>query len=224
MKIKIFSLLLCLAMILGLCPVLLSSTAEIQAATTIPDILLYEQYPNAKEFQISTAEGLEKFSQLGQTNNFSGKTLYMICDIDMYGFSYVPPVNFAGIFDGGFHAVKRLTVTTSDLNCGFVGKVTSTGVLRNLGMEGCTFTATCSKDNWRAGCLAGVVDRGLVENCWSSSVITISGGYDYLSVGGIVGGIHNGGIIKNCYFAGIATGIKVAAASVAGDRVKTKAL
>ena len=211
MKIKIFSLLLCLAMILGLCPVLLSSTAEIQAATTIPDILLYEQYPNAKEFQISTAEGLEKFSQLGQTNNFSGKTLYMICDIDMYGFSYVPPVNFAGIFDGGFHAVKRLTVTTSDLNCGFVGKVTSTGVLRNLGMEGCTFTATCSKDNWRAGCLAGVVDRGLVENCWSSSVITISGGYDYLSVGGIVGGIHNGGIIKNCYFAGIATGIKVAA-------------
>lgn len=192
----------------GMCGI---APIEIQAAEGIPDILLYEQYPNAKEFQISTPEGLQKFSQLGQTNTFSGKTLRMICDIDMYGFSYIPPVNFAGIFDGDFHAVKRLTVTTSELNCGFVGKVTATGILRNLGMEACTFTATCSKDNWRAGTLAGIVDKGLVENCWSSSDVTISGGYDYLSVGGIVGGIHNGGVIKNCYFAGTATGIKVAA-------------
>ncbi len=211
MKSRVLSILLALACLLSLCPIFEISPMEAQAAEVIPDILLYEQYPNSKEFQISTAEGLQKFSKLGQTNNFSGKTLYMICDIDMNGFSYTPPVNFAGIFDGGFHAVKRLTVTTNDLNCGFVGKLTSTGVLRNLGMEGCTFTATCSKDSWRAGCLAGVVDRGLVENCWSSSSITISGGYDYLSVGGIVGGIHNGGVIKNCYFAGTATGIKVAA-------------
>jgi len=203
-----FLTLACLLSLFTLCG---SATVEVQAAEGIPDILLYEQYPNAKEFQISTPEGLVKFSQLGQTNNFSGKTLRMICDIDMYGFTYIPPVNFAGIFDGGFHAVKRLTVTTSELNCGFVGKLTATGILRNLGLEGCTFTATCSKDNWRAGSLAGIVDKGLVENCWSSSDVTISGGYDYLSVGGIAGGIHNGGVIKNCYFAGTATGIKVAA-------------
>jgi hypothetical protein len=184
---------------------------EAEAAEGIPDILLYEKYPDSKEFRISTSEGLVKFSQLGQTETFAGKTLRMICDIDMYGFSYTPPVLFSGIFDGGFHAVKRLTVTTSEANCGFVGKMSSTGILRNLGMEGGSFTASCSKDNWRAGCLVGVMDRGLVENCWSSSDITISGGYHSLSVGGIVGGMHNGGVIKNCYFAGIATGINVAA-------------
>ncbi|MBR6826385.1 MAG: InlB B-repeat-containing protein [Oscillospiraceae bacterium] len=211
MKKRALSCILILACLLSVFLVFGIAPMEAQAATRIPDILLYEQYPNAKEFQISTPEGLQKFSKLGQSNNFSGKTLYMICDIDMYGFSYTPPVNFAGIFDGGFHAVKRLTVTTNDTNCGFVGKVTSTGVLRNLGMEGGIFTATCSKDGWRAGCLAGIVEKGIVENCWSSSVITISGGYDSLSVGGIVGGLHSGGIVKNCYFAGTATGIKVAA-------------
>ncbi len=203
--------LLTLACFFSLLPMCGISPLEVQAADSIPDILLYEQYPNSNEFRISTAEGLEKFSQLGQSSNFAGKTFRMICDIDMHGFTYTPPANFAGIFDGGFHAVKRLTVTTSEANCGFVGKLTATGILRNLGMEGCVFTASCSKDSWRAGCLAGVVDKGLVENCWSSSDITISGGYDYLSVGGIVGGMHNGGVIKNCYFAGTATGINVAA-------------
>ncbi len=211
MKKRVLTCLLIFVCLLSVFRVPGISPIEAQAAEAIPDILLYEQYPNAKEFRISTAEGLVKFSQLGQNNNFSGKTLYMICDIDMNGFSYTPPVSFAGTFDGGFHAVKRLTVTTSDTNCGFVGKITSTGVLRNLGMEACIFTAVCSKDGWRAGSLAGIVEKGLVENCWSSSDITISGGYDSLSVGGIVGGLHNGAIVKNCYFAGTATGIKVAA-------------
>ena len=193
------------AMVLGLCPV---RAAE---GECVADILLYERYPHAKEFQISTPEGLQKFSQLGQKDSFLGKTFYMICDIDMNGFSYVPPVEFAGVFDGGFHAIKRLTVTTNDANCGFVGKVTATGLIRNLGVEAGVFTATCSKDGWRAGSLAGIVEKGVVERCWSSSDVTISGGYDSLSVGGIVGGLHSGGIVKNCYFAGIATGIKVAA-------------
>ena len=206
-----FIILLILACLLSLSPLLSLSSSEVQAATTIPDILLYEQHPNAKEFQISTAEGLVKFSQLGQTNNFSGKTLRMICDIDMYGFSYTPPVTFAGTFDGSFHAVKRLTVAVKDANCGFIGKMTSGGVIRNLGMEGFEFTASFSGDNWRAGCIVGVMDRATVENCWSSSDISVSGGYDYLSVGGIAGGMHNGGVIKNCYFAGTAKGIEVAA-------------
>ena len=209
MKKRILSFLLVLACVLSLLPSVGLSATEVQAAGEIPDILLYERYPNAKEFQISTPEGLEKFSQLGQSDTFSGKTLYLICDIDMNGFSYTPPVTFAGTFDGGFHAVRRLTVTTSEANCGFVGKLT--GVLRNLGIEGSTFTATCSKDGWRAGSLAGIMEKALIENCWSSSDVTISGGYESLSVGGIVGGMHGGGVVKNCYFAGIATGIKVAA-------------
>ena len=211
MKKRALICLLALACILSALPLFTVSPGTVQAAGTLPDILLYEQYPNASEFQISTAEGLVKFSQLGQTNPFSGKTLYMICDIDMSGFSYTPPVSFAGIFDGGFHSVKCLKVTTNDANCGFIGKLTSGGVIRNLGMEGCVFTATCSKDSWRAGSIVGVMDRATVENCWSSSDVTISGGYHSLSVGGIAGGMHNGGIIKNCYFAGTATGINVAA-------------
>ena len=113
MKKQILSIFLTLACLLSLMPTLGLTPTEVQAAEGIPDILLYEQNTNSKEFQISTAEGLQKFSQLGQTNTFSGKTLYMICDIDMLGWSYTPPVSFAGTFDGGFHAIKNLTVTTS---------------------------------------------------------------------------------------------------------------
>ena len=210
MKHRVLSLFLTLACVLSLFSFGAASPVEIQAAEGIPDILLYESNSSAAEFQISTPEGLQKFSQLGQSYTFAEKTIRMICDIDMEGFSYTPPVTFAGTFDGGFHAVKRLKVTTNDANCGFIGKISSTGVLRNLGMEGCVFTATCSKDGWRAGCLAGIVEKGLVENCWSSSDISISGGYDYLSVGGIVGGLHSGAVVKNCYFAGTATGVKSA--------------
>ncbi len=208
---RVLSILIALACILGVFSVQATVSAEGQAVQGIPDILLYERYPDAMEFQISTPQGLQEFSRLGQSDTFAGKTLYMICDIDMNGFSYVPPVEFAGTFDGGFHAVKRLTVTTNDLNCGFIGKVTATGVVRNLGMEAGIFTATCSKDGWRAGSIAGIVEKGLIECCWSSSSVTISGDYASLSVGGIVGGLQQGAIAKNCYFAGIATGIKVAA-------------
>ena len=66
------------AMVLGLCPV---RAAE---GESVADILLYERYPHAKEFQISTPEGLQKFSQLGQKDSFLGKTFYMICDIDSH--------------------------------------------------------------------------------------------------------------------------------------------
>ncbi|MBR6825776.1 MAG: InlB B-repeat-containing protein [Oscillospiraceae bacterium] len=208
---RMLSILIVLVCILGMLPTTGFASIDVQAVGSIPDILLYERYPDATEFQISTPQGLQEFSRLGQSDTFAGKTLYMICDIDMNGFAYVPPVEFAGIFDGRFHAVKRLTVTTSDLNCGFIGKVTATGVVRNLGMEAGIFTATCSKDGWRAGSIAGIVEKGLIECCWSSSTVTISGDYASLSVGGIVGGLQLGAIAKNCYFAGIATGNKVAA-------------
>ncbi|MBP3412400.1 MAG: InlB B-repeat-containing protein, partial [Oscillospiraceae bacterium] len=208
---RYLSLFLAFACVLGLFSFGGIRAVEAQAGSGIPDILFYEENSGASAFQISTAEGLQKFSQLGQSYDFAGKTIYMICDINMSGFSYQPPVKFAGTFDGGFHAITQLTVSTSEANCGFVGMLTVGGVIRNLGIEGGVFTATCSKDSWRAGSLVGIMDRSTVENCWSSSTVTISGGYDYLAVGGIAGGIHNGGVIKNCYFAGIATGIKVAA-------------
>ena len=50
--------------------------------------------------------------------------------------------------------------------------------------------------------------RFVKEECWSSSVLTAtaSGSTTDLSVGGIAGALINGGIVKNSYFAGRATG------------------
>ena len=139
---RYLSLFLAFACVLGLFSFGGIRAVEAQASGGIPDILFYEENSDASAFQISTAEGLQKFSQLGQSYDFAGKTIYMICDINMSGFSYQPPVKFAGTFDGGFHAITQLTVSTSEANCGFVGMLTVGGVIRNLGIEGGVFTAT----------------------------------------------------------------------------------
>ena len=180
---------------------------EIQAAEGIPDIMLYEDYSNSKVFQISTCYGLQKFSQLGQNTNFSGITFYIVADIDMSGIAYTPVPSFSGTLDGGYHVIERLSVSTTNIQCGLLGTVNAAGTVRRLGLEGCTFSITSNNADYRVGSFAGVV-KGLVEECWSSSVLTAtaSGSTTDLSVGGIAGALISGGIVKNSYFAGRATG------------------
>ena len=207
MKRRLLSFVLVLACLLSLCTFGSTGVAEVQATEGIPDIMLYEDYPSSKEFQISTCYGLQKFSQLGQSNNFSGITFYIVADIDMSGISYTPVPAFSGTLDGGYHVIERLSVSTTNVNCGLFGTVNAAGTVRRLGLEGCTFSITSNSADYRVGSFAGVV-KGLVDECWSSSVLTAtaSGSTTDLSVGGIAGALINGGIVKNSYFAGRATG------------------
>ena len=207
MKRRLLSLVLALACLLSLCTFGSTGVAEVQAAEGIPDIMLYEDYPSSKEFQISTCYGLQKFSQLGQSNNFSGITFYIVADIDMSGISYTPVPAFSGTLDGGYHVIERLSVSTTNVNCGLFGTVNAAGTVRRLGLEGCTFSITSNSADYRVGSFAGVV-KGLVDECWSSSVLTAtaSGSTTDLSVGGIAGALISGGIVKNSFFAGRATG------------------
>ena len=62
MKRRLLSLMLALACVLSLCTFGSIAGTEVQAAEGIPDIMLYEDYPSSKEFQISTCYGLQKFS------------------------------------------------------------------------------------------------------------------------------------------------------------------
>ncbi len=208
MKQRCLSLLLAIACLLSLFSFGTITSVEAQAAESIPDIMLYEEYSSAKTFQISTASGLKKFSELGQTRNFSGITFYLVADIDMSGMTYTPVPSFSGIFDGGYHAIERLSVSTTNKNCGLMGTVNASGIVRKLGVEGGTFSVTSNSADYRVGTFAGVV-KGLIDECWSSAVLTgtASGTVTDISVGGIAGALLNGGIVRNSYFAGRATGV-----------------
>ncbi|MBR4308110.1 MAG: endonuclease/exonuclease/phosphatase family protein, partial [Oscillospiraceae bacterium] len=208
MKQRCLALFVAIACLLSLFSFGVPVVVEAQAASDIPDILLYEDYSSSKEFRISTCYGLQKFSQLGQSTNFSGVTFYLVADIDMSGISYTPVSAFSGTFDGGYHVIERLSVSTTNKNCGLFDTVNAAGVVRRLGLEGCTFSISSNHADHRVGSFAGVV-KGLVEECWSTSVLTAtaSGSVTDLSVGGIAGALINGGIAKNCYFAGRATGV-----------------
>ena len=208
MKQRSISLLLAIACLLSMLSFGQLFPARVQAAEGIVDILLYEENKNSKEFAISTPQGLVKLSQLGQSNNFSGVTIYLLADIDMYGFSYTPIPNFDGTFDGGYHAIERLVTSTTNKQCGLFGTVGAKGLVRRLGIHGGNFTVTTNSDEYRVGSFAGVV-YGVIEECWSSAVLkaVASGSTKDLSVGGIAGGLLSGGIVRNSYFAGHATGV-----------------
>ncbi len=208
MKQRILSLLLALACLFSLFSFGGMHSVEAQAAEGIPDIMLYEDYSSSKAFQISTCYGLKKFSELGQTRNFSGITFYLVADIDMSGIPYTPVPSFSGTFDGGYHVIERLSVSTTNTQCGLFGTVNASGVVRKLGVEGGTFTVTSNSADYRVGTFAGVV-KGLVDECWSSAILTgiASGTTNDLSVGGIAGALLSGGIVRNSYFAGRATGV-----------------
>ena len=208
MKQRSLSLLLALACLLSLFSFGNVTLPEVQAAGDVPDILLYEDYSSSKEFSISTAPGLKKFSELGQSRNFSGITFYLVADIDMSGVAYTPVPSFAGTFDGGYHIIERISVSTTNMHSGLFGTVTKAGTVRRLGVEGGTFAVTTNSDDYRVGTFAGVV-QGLVEECWSSAVLTgtASGTVTDISVGGIAGALINGGTVRNSYFAGRAVGV-----------------
>ncbi len=210
MKRRALSLVLALACILSVFSIL--PPAQMQAAESIPDILRYEDYSTAKAFQISTAAGLKKFSDLGQNSNFSGITFYLVADIDMYGVDYTPIPFFSGTLDGGYHAIKRLNVNTTDKSCGLFDMINAAGIVRRLGVEGGTFALATNDTNDRVGTFAGVV-KGLVDECWSTATLSAvsTGTVTDISVGGIAGALLNGGIVRNSYFAGQATGVAHAA-------------
>jgi len=208
MKQRCLSLLLAMACLLSLFPFGTIPPVEVQAAEGIPDIMLYEEYSSSKEFQISTAPGLKKFSDLGQSRDFTGITFYLVADIDMSGVAYAPVPSFSGTFDGGYHVIERISVSTTNKQCGLFGTVNAAGIVRQLGVEGGTFTVTTNSADYRVGTFAGVV-KGLVDECWSSAVLTgtASGTVTDISVGGIAGALLSGGIVQNSYFAGRATGV-----------------
>jgi hypothetical protein len=107
---------------------------------------------------------------------------------------------FDGTFDGNGKTVKN--VVFSDLSTladgnnyrGFFGKISSTGVVTNLTVEGTGFGTTVPSGEYGCAMIVGELDGGTVVGCTAKG--TISSGTH--NVGGICVRLSNGGKIISC--------------------------
>ena len=104
---------------------------------------------------------------------------------------------YSGTFDGQGHTISGLYVSGNGWYVGFVGQVSGTAVVKNLGIVDSYFS---SSNNFLGSIVGGVAKKSSVTiaNVYSTSTVE---GENY--IGGLVGGDGLGSVtIVNSYFAG----------------------
>ena len=113
------------------------------------------------------------------------------------GNNYFEDKVYSGTFDGQGHTVSGLYVSGNGWNVGFVGRVSGTAVVKNLGIVDSYFS---SSNNFLGSIVGGVANNSSVTlaNVYSTSTVK---GENY--IGGLVGSDGTSSVtIINSYFAG----------------------
>lgn len=157
------------------------STITSQDTSGIQDINNVSNIASGQTYKITNAAGLQKLQSLSNT---SGVTIILANDIDASSLSgWAGIKNFAGTFDGNGHKISNLSGTQ-----GLFSTITSTGNVKNLGMENVNINSTITG----VGAICGKVNGGTIDNCYVTGTVKSSG-----HVGGLVGELLDGGTIKD---------------------------
>ena len=172
-------------------------------------------------YEISTPQELFLFTQKYNANELSSLSCYVELgdDIDCTGLQGFEPIGtpekpFIGHFDGASHKISNLLYEAGSeddyagLFCkvGDNGDEPAPGYVSDLTLENCTFR----NGNMYNGAIAGILNKGTIDNCTVTSCNILSETLQPSS-GGIVGGLF-GGSITNC----TVSGSTITATSVAG--------
>lgn len=190
-------------------------------------------------WEIGTKNELLKFSEI--TNNtrltFEGCYLKLTGDIDMEGDTLTPvcrdqtgKFRFEGTFDGDGHTIHHMIVCTvefyqegnaagkpagevnpkSDASYnygGFIGTLGEKGVVKNL-----TFASDCRFELFSYGGAVAGSSYGSIENCKNFAPVNVY----FSKAGGMTGDLLAGGIIRQCYNAGVIRAGSYTAGGIAG--------
>ena len=176
-------------------------------------------------YTVTSADGLMNIAKLVN----GGKTdinITLTADIDLTGKNWTPigtsfSNKYTGIFDGGGHTIKGLTVTTYDQFVGLFGSIGNAGTVKNVMMEDVQITS--NRSSGFAGGVAGY-SEGTIENCsvsgsvsgtvyvggvvgaqWEGSITGCSSSATVkgtVYVGGVVGQTNGGATLTACYATG----------------------
>ena len=159
------------------------------------------------EFIINTAEELAGLAYLVNAgNNFYGKTIYLGCNLDLNGIEWTPigtgtgygnqnVVAFSGQFDGAFHTIYGLTITSTDnAHIGLFGSVDSATIV-NLAIENAYISVEQTTNyGTSGGILAGYVNASTIDQIAVSGDVTFSiSNSSILCAALAIGYVANGG-------------------------------
>ncbi len=156
--------------------------------------------PKGDVYSVSKAAELAWISeQVNSGNNFSGKIVRLMSNIDLNDKIWKPIGNeserFNGLFDGQTNSVMNVR-TENSAYAGLFGAVDTDGRIVKLGMKG-TFKIAASSAVY-GGSIAGV-NHGTIEDCFNDCRIftDVRAGEENIAVGGIAG--VNFKMISNCF-------------------------
>lgn len=128
---------------------------------------------------------------------------YSDVTVDEGGSNFTPiglESDFYGNFDGGDHTISGVKFKDkTHVNCGLFGIVRN-GTIKNLKVTKSSFQ--CSYPNANVGGIVGAADNSTVENCHTTSDVTVTG----YATGGIVGNLENSVKVIACTSAAAVTG------------------
>jgi len=151
---------------------------------------------------------------------------------------------YTGTFNGNGKTITGLTINSSSNGAfGMFAHIGVGGTVENLGLINCNITTLSANAGSRGGIVGtnygtvrncyvtGTIDgwayvggiaaangyasnRGLIQNCYSTAIVTARGNGDGNAAGGIAGSlIQNQSTIENCYFTGTVNGPNATAGS-----------
>jgi len=176
---------------------------------------------NIKDGQDSGAEATARWIPINSANiaafaayapTTSTVKYYKLDDNVMLSGSWTPISSFSGTFNGDYHTISGLSVSTNG-DIGLFERIGTGGVVKNLGLSG-TVTSTSTFAGNYIGGLVGIND-GNISNC--SVTVDVTG--TSAMVGGIAGGNTSTGIIEKCYYKGNVqdTGSSYSVGGIAGS-------
>lgn len=152
--------------------------------------------------EIGLPDELLDFARMVNSGELSGRAdvkVRLTADIDLTGHQWVPigfgEAEFAGLFDGGGHAVRGLTIRKKGPgNYGLFGAVS--GTVQNVTAAG-TIQNLAGDPHSALGGIVGELSGGVVRNC--AAEFTVDGGGEPLGLfaGGVAGAAEKG-LMQNC--------------------------
>ena len=159
----------------------------------------YDEENDWEEIHIKSVNDFKMFAGNCRLDTWSqNKKVYLECDLDLTGGSFVSIPTFGGYFDGQGHTVSGLEIRDSVSYTGLFCYTQKTAVIANLKVKG---TVRPSGNQVVVGGIAGD-NSGIIMN---SSFEGIIEGNDY--VGGITGFNEMSGILIDCMTDGKVTGV-----------------
>ncbi len=192
------------------------------------DTSWYDNNPSANSYTIETGAQLAGLSKLVYSGNeFQGKTIRLVADIDLSGHIWQPigkegaiatmgSNRFGGTFDGGNHKItglycNKVTLYTKSYGL-FTSIDSSTATVRNVLVDDSIIAGSGN-----AGGISGEARSAIIQNIVvDRSVIVGAGG----CAGGIVGSGESYSIVRNCLNYSDVSSINGAAGGIVGRGCK----